>query len=106
MTDPTAGETRKPGQAAPSSGPAGLLGGLLAAQLARTRLWRTAMMASLGASAAIGLAVPNRHPHFVYDAWPFFWPAFGLGLGLALIFAAKKVIQPILKRPEDHYGDL
>jgi peptidoglycan/LPS O-acetylase OafA/YrhL len=82
------------------------LGRLLAAQAQKTKPWLAFLLALLAAIAAAGLAIPNHHPHFGIDAWPFFWPAFGLGLGLVLIFMAKKVIQPILKRPEDHYGDL
>jgi peptidoglycan/LPS O-acetylase OafA/YrhL len=84
------------------------LGGLLAAQTTPPRLkaWRLAMYAALAAAAALGLVIPNHHPHFVYDAKPFFWPVFGLGLGLALVFLAKRVVQPVIKRPEDHYGDI
>ena len=82
------------------------VGRLLAAQLQRVRLWRNVMYAALAAVAAAGLMIPNHHPHFGLDARPLFWPVFGLGLGLALVFLAKKVIQPVIKRPEDHYGDL
>ncbi|MDR1310217.1 MAG: hypothetical protein LBL95_10045 [Deltaproteobacteria bacterium] len=85
-----------------------LLGQFLDAQLApgRPKIWRNAFLALLAAVAVLGIAVPNHHPHFGYDAYPFFWPAFGLGAGLVLIFVVKKIIQPIIKRPEDHYDDL
>jgi hypothetical protein len=85
-----------------------LLGQFLEDQLrpGRPRLWRNMMLAALAVIAILGLAVKNRHPHFGYDAYPFFWPAFGLGVGLALVFTVKKIIQPVIKRPEDHYGDL
>ena len=84
------------------------LGGLLAAQLTpgRGKIWRNVLFAALAAAAVVGIIIPNHHPHFVYDALPLFWPVFGLVLGLALVFAAKRVIQPIIKRPEDYYGDL
>jgi hypothetical protein len=85
----------------------GLLGQFLAAQLApgRPKVWRNLFLAALLVVAAAGLT-KNHHPHFVYDAYPFFWPVFGLGVGLVLIFIVKKIIQPLIKRPEDHYGDL
>jgi peptidoglycan/LPS O-acetylase OafA/YrhL len=84
----------------------GSLGRFLAERTERTRPWSRAMVAALATVAVLGLVIPNHHPHFGFDAWPLFWPAFGLGLGAALIFLAKKVVQPIIKRPEDHYGDL
>ncbi|MDR0355815.1 MAG: hypothetical protein LBJ64_08805 [Deltaproteobacteria bacterium] len=86
----------------------GFLGQFLENQLApgRPKLWRNIFLTSLAVIAVLGVAIKNRHPHFGYDAYPFFWPVFGLGLGLALIFAVKKIIQPLIKRPEDHYGDL
>ncbi|MDR1678033.1 MAG: hypothetical protein LBS44_06550 [Deltaproteobacteria bacterium] len=85
-----------------------LLGQFLADQLApgRPRLWRNIFLAVLLVIAILGVVVPNHHPHFGLDAYPFFWPAFGLGMGLVLIFVVKKIIQPPIKRPEDHYGDL
>jgi peptidoglycan/LPS O-acetylase OafA/YrhL len=84
------------------------LGRALAAQLApeRMRIWRGVLFAALALAALASILIPNNHPHFVYDALPLFWPVFGLVLGLALVLLAKRAIQPIIKRPEDHYGDL
>ncbi|MDR1546730.1 MAG: hypothetical protein LBU12_08500 [Deltaproteobacteria bacterium] len=86
----------------------GFLGRFLAAQLTqeRVRLWRTIFFVILAVLALLNLVVANHHPHFGVDAYPFFWPLFGLVVGLALIFAVKKIIQPLIKRSEDHYGDL
>ncbi|MDR1656485.1 MAG: hypothetical protein LBT47_02865 [Deltaproteobacteria bacterium] len=94
--------------ASPPPGPQGVLGRFLAAQLegSRPKLWRTAFFVILAVVVGLSLIVPNHHPHFVYDAKPFFWPIFGLVAGVILVFLVKKVIQPIIKRPEDHYGDL
>jgi peptidoglycan/LPS O-acetylase OafA/YrhL len=86
----------------------GVLGRFLASQLApgRPKVWRNLFLAILLVVAVLGVVVPNHHPHFGYDAYPLFWPVFGLGAGLVLIFVVKKIIQPLIKRPEDHYGDL
>ncbi|MDR2387889.1 MAG: hypothetical protein LBE80_09950 [Deltaproteobacteria bacterium] len=80
----------------------------LAEQLApgRPRVWRRIFLALLAIIALLGLIIPNHHPHFGLDGYAFFWPIFGLVMGLILIFVVKKIIQPLIKRPEDHYGDL
>ncbi|MDR0622615.1 MAG: hypothetical protein LBJ61_12200 [Deltaproteobacteria bacterium] len=92
----------------PNDEPQGFLGRFLADQLApgRAKAWRNAFLAILAVIAVLGVVIPNHHPHFGFDAYPFFWPIFGLGVGLVLIFVVKKIIQPLIKRPEDHYGDL
>ncbi|MGL4208802.1 MAG: hypothetical protein ACRCTY_05390 [Candidatus Adiutrix sp.] len=69
-------------------------------------LWRKIFFVALALVAAISLFVPNKHPHFGLDAYPMFWPLFGLGVGLLMIFLVKKIIQPLIKRAEDHYGEL
>ncbi|MDR2367059.1 MAG: hypothetical protein LBF58_02965 [Deltaproteobacteria bacterium] len=84
------------------------LGRFLADQLApgRPRVWRNVFFAILLVIAALGVVIPNHHPHFGVDSYPFFWPVFGLVAGLVMVFVVKKIIQPLIKRPEDHYGDL
>ncbi|MDR3205128.1 MAG: hypothetical protein LBV23_10395 [Deltaproteobacteria bacterium] len=85
-----------------------LLGAFLADQLSaeRLRTWRIIFFLLLALIALMSLIIKNLHPHFGFDAYPFFWPIFGLVVGLVLIFVVKKIIQPIIKRTEDHYGDL
>jgi hypothetical protein len=80
----------------------------LAAQLTagRIRLWRRIFFVALAIIAVLNVVATNSHPHFVWDAKPLFWPAFGLIVGLALVFLAKKIIQPLIKKSEDYYGDL
>ena len=74
---------------------------------ARAAAWKKALLAVLAALALVNLFLRPHEPHFGLDAWPLFWPAFGLGAGLVMVWLVKKVIQPyFLKRPEDHYGDL
>ncbi|MDR2339178.1 MAG: hypothetical protein LBF40_03455 [Deltaproteobacteria bacterium] len=86
----------------------GGLGGLLDRQLepSRVRAWRTLFFLALLVAALLNLVVKNEHPHFGLDKYPFFWPAFGLVVGVVMVFIVKKVIQPLIKRPEDYYGDL
>lgn len=45
------------------------------------------------------------HPHeaeFGLDAYPGFWAVFGLLVTVAMVFVMKKIIQPMLVRPEEH----
>lgn len=55
-----------------------------------------------------GLVAANLflRPHvaeFVLDAYPGFWPAFGLIVGLALVIVMKKIVQPMISRGDDYY---
>jgi hypothetical protein len=86
----------------------GVLGSFLDAQLKpeRIRVWRLVFFGALALVALLNLVIKNHHPHFGVDAYPFFWPAFGLVTGVVLVFLVKKIIQPLIKRSEDHYGDL
>ena len=77
----------------------------------RLKMWRTVMLVVLGLLLVLNVVVPNEHPHFQYggvylDAIIGFWPVFGFAAGVAMIFLVKKIVQPIIKRPEDYYGDL
>ncbi|MDR2826286.1 MAG: hypothetical protein LBV76_05770 [Deltaproteobacteria bacterium] len=45
-------------------------------------------------------------PHFGLDAYVGFWAVFGLGIGLVIIHAAVRLVQPLTLRKEDYYGDL
>ncbi|MDR1606978.1 MAG: hypothetical protein LBT38_01010 [Deltaproteobacteria bacterium] len=86
----------------------GFLAKLLAAQLTagRIKLWRRVFFGALLLVAALSLVIPNHHPHFGYDKYPLFWTIFGLGVGLAMVLTVKKIIQPVIKKSEDYYGDL
>ncbi|MDR1086279.1 MAG: hypothetical protein LBP22_15845 [Deltaproteobacteria bacterium] len=86
----------------------GFLGSFLAAQLTpgRIKLWRGIFFAVLALAALLNLVIKNHHPHFGYDKYPLFWPVFGLAAGLILVLVVKKIIQPLIKKPEDYYGDI
>lgn len=82
------------------------LGKFLQDQAAKSRVWLKAFLAVLAALAAANLFLRPEHPHFGYDSLPFFWPVFGLGVGLVMVLAVKKIIQPLIVRKEDYYDDL
>ena len=72
----------------------------------KVKIWRMLFFAVLAILVVLNFVVPNLHPHFVVDKYPGFWPVFGLVVGVIMIFLVKKIIQPLIKRPEDYYGDL
>jgi len=72
----------------------------------KRRAWKLALFAVLGLLVVLNLIVRNHHPHFGIDDIPGFWPVFGLVAGVVMVFFVKKIVQPLIKRPEDYYGDL
>jgi hypothetical protein len=72
----------------------------------KTRTWKILFFALLGVTVVLNLVIPNHHPHFGLDKIPGFWPVFGLVVGIVMVFFVKKIVQPLIKRPEDHYADL
>lgn len=82
------------------------LGLFLENQKKKAAVWRLIMFAALGVIVVLNFFIHNHHPHFGWDAYPEAWAAFGLGVGLLMVLLAKKVVQPLIKRREDFYGDL
>ncbi len=78
----------------------------LQAQAAHSRRWLIALLVVLAVLAVVNLFLRPEHAHFGYDALPLFWPVFGLGVGLIMVFVMKKIIQPLIVRKEDYYDDL
>lgn len=60
----------------------------------------------LAALIALNFFYNTDDPHFYYDQYPGFWPVFGLVAGLVMILVMKKIVQPLIKRKEDFYGDI
>jgi hypothetical protein len=86
----------------------GFLGRFLAAQLTtgRLKVWRRVFFGALALVALLNLFIVSQHPHFGWDKYPFFWAAFGLVVGLVMVLVVKRIIQPLIKKSEDYYGDL
>lgn len=82
------------------------LGTCLEAQRALWLFWRKLFFTALALFVVVNLFVRPEEPHFGLDAYPGFWAVFGLGVGLVMIFVMKRIIQPLIVRKEDYYGDL
>ena len=64
--------------------------------------WKKAFWIFLG---LILLANFFIHPHeaeYGLDAYPGFWAVFGLVVTVVLVFVMKKIIQPMIVRPEEY----
>lgn len=83
-----------------------LPGALLNRERGRSELWLLGLFAFLGLLLIINIFARPEHPHFGFDAWWGFWAVFGLVVGVAMVFIMKRVIQPLIVRKEDYYGDL
>ena len=54
----------------------------------------------------LNIFIRPEHPHFGVDGWFGFWPVFGLGVGIAMVFVMKRIVQPLIVRKEEYYDDL
>jgi hypothetical protein len=54
----------------------------------------------------LNIFIRPAHPHFGVDAYWGFWAVFGLGVGCIMVFVMKRIIQPLIVRKEDYYGDI
>lgn len=78
----------------------------LLAQINQRGKWLKRFFTVLAVFLAANIFIRPEHPHFVLDAYPGFFAAFGLGVGYVMIFVMKKIIQPLIARKEDYYHDI
>lgn len=83
-----------------------MLRDFLLKQLNKRGCWLTLFFAVLAVLVTLNLFILPAHPHFGLDAFPEFWAVFGLGVGVVMIYVMKKIIQPLIVRKEDYYGDI
>lgn len=82
------------------------LGNLLLEEIKRREKWLKVYFAVLGFLLFLNIFLHPHHPHFGLDAYFGFWAVFGLGVGYVMIFVMKRIIQPLIVRKEDYYGDI
>ena len=69
-------------------------------------LWLMLFFGILALLVILNLFIQPHHPHFGVDAIPGFWAVFGLGVGLVMVYVMKRIVQPLIVRSEDYYGDI
>jgi hypothetical protein len=45
----------------------------------------------------------HKHPHFPWEKWWGFYAVYGFVACVLLVLAAKYILRPLVKRPEDYY---
>ena len=67
--------------------------------------WKLGLFAFLGATLAVNFFVYPRQAEYYIDNYPGHWAVFGLAVSVAMVLFMKKIVQPLLKRPEDKDDD-
>ncbi|NJB67682.1 hypothetical protein GGQ74_001322 [Desulfobaculum xiamenense] len=79
------------------------IGNWLSWQRLRAAAWKKALFVVLGILVALNVFIHPHEPHFGLDAYPGFWAAFGCGFAVVMTVILKKIVFPILGKPEDYY---
>jgi hypothetical protein len=52
----------------------------------------------------VDLIIP-KHPFFPWEAYPFFYAAYGFVAYVSIVFGSHFILRKFLKRKEDYYAD-
>ena len=64
--------------------------------------WKQGLPLFLGLLLTANIFVHPPHAEFGIDAYTGFWAAFGLVVTVTMVLIMKKIIQPLLVRPEEN----
>ena len=81
-----------------------MLGNWLDRARENAQVWKKALFVVLAALVGLNLFITPHHPHFVGEGLPGFWAVFSLGAAVAMVVVLKKIVYPMLARPEDDNG--
>lgn len=65
------------------------------------RSWKIGFWVFLALAVAANIWIRPLEGEYGPDVYPGFWAAFGLLVTVAMVFVMKKIIQPLLVRPEE-----
>ena len=63
--------------------------------------WKIGFFVFLALALGANFFIHPHHAEFGLDAHPGFWAGFGLVISIVMVFVMKKIIQPMLVRPEE-----
>ncbi len=67
--------------------------------------WTKLFFGFLAVLVALNFFIHPHHAEYVYDKYPGFWAVFGVGVAVVMVLIMKKIIQPLIVRPEDSEDD-
>ncbi len=76
------------------------------ARTVNVKKWKTAFFIILGLFVVANIFIRPEEAEYVLDAIPGFWAVFGLVTTLIMVFVMKKIIFPLITRPEDSADDI
>ena len=69
------------------------------------RTWKLGLFVFLGIALVVNFFLYPHQAEYFLDNYPGHWAIFGLLVSLAMILIMKKIVQPMLRRPEDKDDD-
>lgn len=81
-----------------------MLGDWLGKARDNAQAWKKALFVVLAALVALNLFITPHTPHFTGESVPGFWAVFALLVAVAMVVVLKKIVYPLLARPEDQNG--
>lgn len=82
-----------------------LLGRWLEAARARAGAFKILLYVVLAAMVVLNFFIVPHHPHFAMEALPTFWAFFALIGTVVMVVVLKKIVYPMLARPEEDTND-
>jgi hypothetical protein len=64
--------------------------------------WKQCLYLFLGLILLVNVFIHPHHAEYGVDGYTGFWAVFGLAAAVAMVVIMKKIIQPILVRPEEN----
>ncbi len=67
--------------------------------------WKILFFVLLAGLVGVNLFLRPHHAEYGYDTIPGFWAAFGLLVAVLMVLVMKKIVQPLIERPEESDDD-
>jgi uncharacterized membrane protein HdeD (DUF308 family) len=65
--------------------------------------WKKALFTALGILLGINLFLHPHHAHFAMETTIGFWAVFGVVVSVIMVLVLKKIIYPLINKPEAFY---
>ncbi|WP_462324468.1 hypothetical protein [Desulfoplanes sp.] len=66
-------------------------------------MWKKALFIALGILVGINIFLHPHHAHFTMETSIGFWAVFGVAVSVAMVLVLKKIIYPLINKPEAFY---